>query len=153
MNKHIKGWEKEGLDETNWVKARTIGPGVTKDGAVNSTGWMLVPSSLPQMEMSMQRLAATRKAAGIQLPETFPKEKTKVTIPANIKATLLLDHGFLTNAYPTIQRSGGKNVSISMGYTEGLYIGKKEDLKGFRFFQKETAMKSMGKFLLAELTA
>jgi hypothetical protein len=84
------------------------------------------------MEMSMQRLATTRKAEGVQVPAGFPKEKTKVTIPANTKATILLDQGFLTNAYPTIQFSGGKHAGISMGYTEGLYIGKKEDLKGFR---------------------
>lgn len=52
MNKHVKGWDKPDYDDGKWVKARVIGPGVTKETAVNSTGWMLVPSPLPQMEMT-----------------------------------------------------------------------------------------------------
>jgi alpha-L-rhamnosidase len=38
MAKHVKGWENTNFDDSNWAKARTIGPGVTKDAAVNSTG-------------------------------------------------------------------------------------------------------------------
>ena len=132
MNKHVKGWDKPDYDDGKWVKARVIGPGVTKETAVNSTGWMLVPSPLPQMEMTTQRLSSVRKTEGVQVPAGFPATKTKVTIPANSKATILLDQGFLTNAYPTVVFSGGQNASMLMGYAEGLYIGKQEDLNGFR---------------------
>jgi alpha-L-rhamnosidase len=132
MNKHVKNWYQPDHDESKWVKARVIGPGVTKSTAVNSTGWMLVPSSLPQMEMTVQRLLSTRKAEGLQVPAGFPATKTKVTIPAHSEATLLLDQGFLTNAYPTLVFSGGHNASISMAYAEGLYIRKNENISGFR---------------------
>jgi hypothetical protein len=83
------------------------------------------------MEMTTQRLSSVRKTEGVQVPAGFPATKTKITIPPNSKATLLLDQGFLTNAYPTLVFSGGQNASMSMGYAEGLYIGKQEDLKGF----------------------
>ncbi|MCF0072748.1 alpha-rhamnosidase [Dyadobacter sp. CY261] len=132
MNAHVSGWEKAGYDDSKWVNARQIGPGVTKDAAVNSSGWMLVQSQIPQMEMAIERLAATRKAEGVQVPASFPATKTSVTIPANTKATILLDQGHLTNAYPTLEFSGGKDAGISIGYAEGLYVGKKEVLKSPR---------------------
>ncbi len=132
MTKHVKGWEKPEYDDSNWVKARVVAQGTPKNAAVNSTGWMLVPSPLPKMEMTMQRLASIRLAEGVEVPAGFPAIKTKVTIPANSRATLLLDQGFLTNAYPTLMFSGGRNASLSIGYAEGLYIGKKEALSGPR---------------------
>jgi alpha-L-rhamnosidase len=132
MSSHVSGWEKADYDDSKWVKARLIGPGLTKDAAVNSSGWMLVQSQIPQMEMNVQRLSATRKADGLQVPNSFPATKTNVTIPANSMATILVDQGFLTNAYPTLEFSGGKDAGISMGYSEGLYVGKKEVLKSPR---------------------
>lgn len=104
MNSHVSGWEKADYDDSKWVKARQIGPGVTKDAAVNSSGWMLVQSQIPQMEMTVQRLSVTRKSEGVQVPAGFPAAKKSIAIPANTKATILLDQGFLTNAlsYPGI---------------------------------------------------
>jgi alpha-L-rhamnosidase len=121
MAKHVKGWENTAFDDSAWAKARMIGPGVTKDAAVNSTGWMLVPSVLPPMEMTSQRLATTRQAEGVTVPAGFPATRTKVTIPANTSATILVDQGFLTNAYPTLVFSGGQQATLSMGYAEALY--------------------------------
>jgi alpha-L-rhamnosidase len=132
MSKHVKGWNAIGYDDSKWGKARAITTGTPKAAAVNSTGWMLVPSVIPQMEMTVQRLASTRKADGIQVPAGFPATKTKVNIPANTRATILLDQGFLTNAYPTLTFSGGRDAAISLGYTEGLYIYNNENLRGFR---------------------
>ncbi|WP_018618972.1 alpha-L-rhamnosidase C-terminal domain-containing protein [Spirosoma luteum] len=132
MSKHLKGWEKTAYDDSKWVSARQIGPGVTKDAAVNSSGWMLVPSPLPAMEMTTQRLATTRKATGVDVPAGFPATPAKVTIPANTTATILLDQGFLTNAYPTLQFSGGLGAGVSIGYSEGLYIRKNENVSGPR---------------------
>ena len=132
MNRYVKNWEKPSFDDTKWVRARVIKQGEPKELSVNSTGWMLVPSPLPQMEMSRQRLALTRKAEGVKIPEEFPSANAKVVIAPNSKATILLDQTFLTNAYPTLEFSGGKNASISMGYAEGLYIHQGEDLSGSR---------------------
>ena len=121
MRKHLKGWERNTFNDSNWVNARMIGAGTTKATAVNSTGWMLVPSPLPPMEMTRLRLTSTRKAEGVEVPTGFPATPTKVTIPANTKATILLDQGTLTNAYPTLMFSGGQEATLSMGYAEALY--------------------------------
>jgi hypothetical protein len=131
MKKHIKGWEKSEYDDTKWGKSRVIGPGIKKEFAVNSTGWMLVPSPLPQMEMTIQRLASVRRADGVKINSAFPSTKTQVTVPANTRATILVDQGYLTNAYPTLVFSGGKDAAVSMGYAEGLYIRKNENISGF----------------------
>ena len=64
MNKNISGWENINYDDGNWKTVRVIGPGLPKKAAINSSGWMLVPSSIPQMEMTMQRLVILRKAEG-----------------------------------------------------------------------------------------
>ena len=131
MNSYVRGWEKIDYNDSLWKVPRVLGTGLTKETAVNSRGWMLVPSPLPQMEMTMQRLVALRKAEGTKVPASFPAAKTSITIPANTQATLLLDQGFLTNAYPTVIFSGGKNSSISIGYAEALLTPKNEDLKGY----------------------
>jgi alpha-L-rhamnosidase len=152
MGKHIKGWEKKDFDDGKWVKPRAIGGGLTKDAAVNSSGWMLVPSPLPPMEMTVQRLSATRKAENVKVPSGFPSTKTKVTIPANTKAVVLLDQGFLTNAYPTLLFSQGRNASMAMAYAEGLYIRSNAGQSDFRManLTKENRNEVDGKFFIGK---
>ena len=82
---------------------------------------MLVPSPLPQMEMTQQRLAKIARVEGINVSPDFPATKKQINIPANTTATILLDQGVLTNAYPTLIFSKGKNAGISLAYAEGLY--------------------------------
>jgi hypothetical protein len=129
MKDNVKGWQQINYNDNNWKKASPIGNGLTKDAARDSRGWMLVPSPLPPMELTTQRLATLRKADGILVPAGFPANKTAVTIPANTTATLLLDQGFLTNTYPTLLFSKGKDAGISLSYAEALYIPRNEQLK------------------------
>jgi hypothetical protein len=51
-------------------------------------------------------------------------------IPANSKASFLLDQGFLTNAYPTLEFSKGKDASILIKYAEALFIPANSPLYG-----------------------
>ena len=129
MKENVKGWWQTDYNDSNWKKATTIGNGLTKDAARDSRGWMLVPSALPPMELTTQRLATLRKAEGVTVPAGFPLLNTAVTIPANTTATLLLDQGFLTNAYPTLLFSRGNDAGISLSYAEALYIPRNEQLK------------------------
>ena len=128
MQKHLKGWEKPDYNDQNWQPARTLFPGLTKQASVNATGWMLVPSPLPPMEMSMQRLASLRQASGVNAPPAFPRNKASLTVPAKSTATLILDQGYLTNAYPTLIFSKGKGAGISLSYAESMFIHRGEDL-------------------------
>jgi len=129
MNKYVKNFNSINYDDSKWTRAHTLMPGMPKEAAVNSTGWMLVPSSLPPMEAKVERLSVTRKAESVSVPSAFPKSNVKVSIPANTNATILLDQGYLTNAYPTLILSGGKGAAVAMGYAEGLYTVKKSTLR------------------------
>lgn len=123
MKKHIRGWQRATFDDTAWKKADlAVWSGGAPKGLRDAPGWMLVPSGLPQMEMTVQRLQSTREATGIDVPGSFPETSQPLTFPANTKATLLLDNGSLTNAYMTLQFSQGMDAVISLKYAEALYV-------------------------------
>jgi hypothetical protein len=138
MAAHQKEWEKISLRDSSWKAALPLFPGFPKRvmgqfGVINS--WLLVPSSLPQMELTQQRLLQVPKAEGITVPSSFPATKTPLTIPPKTNATLLLDQTFLTNAYPTLIFSGGKGGTISISYQEALFTkypekGNRNEIEG-----------------------
>lgn len=124
MKSHLKDWEKIGYNDNGWKQSQTIFAGVPKNmiGAYGSpNGWMLIPSGIPQMELKKERLLQLRKSDGVVIPASFPATQTAITVPANTVATLLLDQTFLTNAYPTMIFSGGRDAAISLGYAEALF--------------------------------
>ncbi len=158
MKLHPSGWQQPDFDDTKWQPASKISTGTPK-GLLSFDGdWMLVPSPIPARELVMQRLKVMRKATGVTLPSTFPAEKGSVTIPAHTKATILLDQTYLTDAYPTIAFSKGKDAGISMGYAEGLYIiepnskdwraqtkkGNRNEIEGKRFVGRRDSVISDG---------
>ena len=107
-----------------WLDARQGQAGEPKDvlSSNQGDGHNLVPSPLPQMERTPQRLASVRKAEGVKVPAGFLEGKASLTIPAGTKAELLLDNGALTNAYFNVRLTGGKGARLSLGYAESLYI-------------------------------
>lgn len=133
MNQSVKGWTAVDFDDSNWPLAANLFQGHLK-GSSDGLGWMLVPSSLPQMELTYQRLPVLRKATGITLPSTFPASKTAITIPADTTVSFLLDQTYLTNAYINLNFSRGRNAGISLRYAESLFddVKKYGDRKGNR---------------------
>lgn len=125
MNQTIKGWTNADFDDSAWPAAANLFQGKLK-GMSDGFGWMLVPSPLPQMEMTYQRITALRKASGMSIPSSFPATKAPVTIPANTTVTLLLDQTYLTNAYLTLKFSKGKDAGISLRYAESLFENSKK---------------------------
>jgi hypothetical protein len=110
--------------ETNWKNAREITKGVPKNiptSFASTTAWLLVPSTLPPMELTRQRMAAVRRVEGVVVPAGWPGQVIPLTIPAGTTATLLLDQSFLTNAYPTLLFSKGRHATLSLTYSEALY--------------------------------
>ncbi len=120
MNKAVMGWEKQNFNDSAWSNAAELFDGKLK-GAGDGFGWMLVPSILPQMERTYQRIPVLREAKGIKVPAGFPAMKTPVTIPAHSTIELLLDQTYETNAFITLLFSRGKNANISIGYAESLF--------------------------------
>ena len=77
QNQTPGNWKINNYDAANWKQAHALFNGLPK-GVFNYTlGWMLIPRQIPQMELTPQRLAATRSAEGISLPPNFPSQKTK----------------------------------------------------------------------------
>jgi alpha-L-rhamnosidase len=125
MSKTIRGFEMANYDDTAWKKPRTMYHGIPKGVfTFEPVTWMLVPSPLPQMDRTLQRMGSVRKSDGIKPPAGFPKTKSSITIPANTSATLLIDNEVLTNAYATLEFSDGKDAAMSIAYSEALYIPK-----------------------------
>ncbi len=158
MKLHPQQWQQADFDDTKWQQASKISDGTPKGQFTFIEGWMLVPSPIPAREVVMQRLKAMRRADGVTLPPGFPAEKGPVTIPAHTKATILLDQTYLTNAYPTILFSKGKDAGISVSYAEGLYViepnntnwraqsrkGNRNEIDGKRFVGRKDSIISDG---------
>jgi alpha-L-rhamnosidase len=125
LNKTIKNAVAASLDDSAWPAATNLDHGKPK-GMADAFGWMLVPSAIPQMERVYQRIPQVRKAVGVAVPQNFPAIKTALTIPANTTATLILDQTFLTNAYATLNFSGGKGAGISLTYAESMFDNLKK---------------------------
>lgn len=122
MNKTPHGWKEISFDDSGWSSAEQIFDGTPRGVYTNhSSGWMLVPSPIPPMEMKMERLEKVRETQGVDVPERFLSGDSPVTIPANSNATILLDQTHLTDAYPTIKFSGGRDAGIAIRYAETLY--------------------------------
>ena len=125
MNKMPDGWQKNNFNDDGWPNAVKVGwRGATPKGVVDIADWMLVPSTLPPMELRVQRFASVRRSEGLTIPNGFPSAKAALTIPANTQASFLLDQSFYTNAYPELDFSKGKNAGISLTYAEALFTEK-----------------------------
>jgi alpha-L-rhamnosidase len=62
-----------------------------------------------------------RKVSGVNIPTGIWNGKTKLAIPANTKASILVDFEIFTMGYPELTVSGGKNSKIQVKYAEALY--------------------------------
>jgi len=122
MNSFPSHWEELGYNDDNWKKAERIFHGVPKNAFDWSTGWMLVPRSIPLMEITQQRLQKIRMQSAVNIPEKFLQGYHAVTIGAHTKAHVLFDQSLLTTAFPVLQFSKGKNAQISLTYAEALFI-------------------------------
>ncbi|MDN3546929.1 alpha-L-rhamnosidase C-terminal domain-containing protein [Mucilaginibacter aquaedulcis] len=133
MNKAVSSdWTTINYNDDTWPQAFKVTDGKPK-GTAWGIDWALVPSTLPAREMTYQRLLKLRKATGVEVPQEFPEKKASFTIPANSTVSLLLDQTFETNAYITLNFSGGKGAGLSLGYAESLYEkGSKGVRKGNR---------------------
>ena len=130
MNAQVQGWESEQFDDSGWKQAVSLGQGVPKGVFIFDYRWMLVPSSIPPMELKTERLASVRRATGVKVPDGFPSRSIPLTIPPSTKTVLLIDNARLTNAYMNLRWRGGSGASIALVYTESLVDEK--GIKGDR---------------------
>ncbi|HYK44258.1 MAG TPA: alpha-L-rhamnosidase N-terminal domain-containing protein [Parafilimonas sp.] len=131
MNLWPSGWEESDLDDNTWKNAESIFRGVPKMAFDFSTGWMLVPRSIPMMEITTQRLEKIRMQTGTNIGENFLQGDHAVTIPAHATVHILFDQSFLTTAFPVLKFGKGKKADVSLTYAEALFINE-GDSKNWR---------------------
>lgn len=123
--KHPWGWQQPGFDDSGWIAPRVLGRGQPRGWGTDVDTW-LAPRTTPLMEETPERLARVVRTAGIVVTDDFPAGRTALYVPANTRATVLLDQGHLTNAFPQLTTSGGSGSTITMRYAEGLFDAKKQ---------------------------
>ncbi|TSJ44688.1 Bacterial alpha-L-rhamnosidase [Mucilaginibacter corticis] len=153
MHKETGDWRKIDFDDSKWTSAAQVLEAQPK-GKGDGFGWMLVQSPLPQMEMRYQRISTLRKVSGMEAPAGFPKTKGSVTIPAKSTVQFLLDQDTLTNAYITLNLSGGEGSTVKLRYAETLYDkdtgngrlkGNRNDVEGKDFLGRADSIIANGK--------
>lgn len=117
---HPWGWEAVDFDDHTWASARLLGHGLP-DGWGTDVSWWLAPRTIPSMEETPTRFPRVRRAQGVQPAPDFLAGKAPLTVPAHAKATVLLDQGFETNAFPQLTMSGGKGGRVMLTYAEALF--------------------------------
>lgn len=127
-NFYPAGWMNNSYDDASWKPALQLFNGLPKGVFFWSNGWMLVPRSIPQMEIKKERLQKIRSSGGLNAPVELLKGDHPFTVPANTKLSLLIDQGYLTTAYPVLKFSKGKNAIIRLSYAEGLYINEGDSI-------------------------
>ena len=153
LREEAQGWEISDYDDHLWKSASVLMEGmpVNKQGGYGTvSGWLLKPSGIPAMDLKIQRFFRLVQAEGINIPNGFPSSKAGVMIPAHTEAVLLLDQGFLCNAYPEILFSAGKQGAISLSYAESLFThypskGNRNETKDKTFIGRKDSLLSNGK--------
>lgn len=116
------GWETNDFDDRDWV-----------DAELGKQDYRMIPRQIPMMEHRSERLQAVRRTEGADLVnDRFLEGHAPLTIPAHSEVTLLLDRGELSNAYPELTLSGGKDGVVQMAYAESLMLAKMTLRKGDR---------------------
>lgn len=120
------GWETPGFDDSAWQKPRAAWFIAKPRGMGTDGNWALVPRQIPLMEEKPERLKKIRRGLALAKDTIFVTGKQPITIAANTQATLLFDQTYLTNAYPELMVSGGKDAVMTLTYAEAMVDGKQQ---------------------------
>jgi alpha-L-rhamnosidase len=114
------GWQSADFDDAAWGEVEPIVVAAPRGVRDTPSRWMLVPRRVPAMASGEERFTRVARADGITAPAAFLGGGTPLTIAPRTTATLLLDRGHLTTAYPEVVTSGGRGASITLTYAEAL---------------------------------
>ena len=152
MNQYPTDWRKPDFPDDHWKNAQVIMPGIPKSligGYGTVSGWLLIPSMIPPMELKNQRLVKLIRSMRFKYRTVFLELKQPFEIPAHTEVTIILDQGFLTNAYPEIIFSGGRGEQLSLSYAEALFTkypakGNRNETEGKIFIGRKDSIVSNG---------
>jgi alpha-L-rhamnosidase len=128
-NRYAWGFESENGNALAWKPAKQLWYSAKPRSYGTDGNWQLVPTSIPRPVEIDQEFNSERsgyiKSPGTSLAKSFPWN-----FPAKTKISLLLDQGMLTNAYPQLLLTSGKNAVITLTYAEAMTDAKR--VKGNR---------------------
>ncbi|MEP6684716.1 MAG: alpha-L-rhamnosidase N-terminal domain-containing protein [Parafilimonas sp.] len=148
MNKYPQQWMNPDFNDSTWQHAHELFVGVPKNVNHWSTGWMLVPRSIPMMELTQQRFQSIRQKNNVDADENFLQGSNAVTIPAHTTAHVLIDQSFETTAFPVLDFSNGKDADIQITYAEALYVNEADSIDWRRQNQKGNRNEIEGKHMI-----
>jgi alpha-L-rhamnosidase len=121
---HPWNWMQPEFDHSTWQQAKELDFGRPLNSFRewgSPSDHILFPRVIPPMEEMMQRFRKIRRSDIPDVPDHFIKGTKPLIIPAHSNIKILLDQEYLTNAYPVITFSGGKNSKIKFTYAESLF--------------------------------
>ena len=124
------GWQQPAFDDGGWTPVDEITIPAPRGIRDTPSRWFLVPRTIPHMEERQERFARVARADGTAPPAAFLAGSAGWTVPANTTATLLLDRGHLTTAYPELVTTGGRGARVSLTYAEALRAVRPDGRKG-----------------------
>ena len=102
---------------SSYKAASIVGTPALRYASDGATIWMLEPDPLPPMEYSATSFGKIVANHGAVISDG---SHLALTVGVNTHATILLDRGTLTTAYPELTVSGGKDAKIRVTYAEAL---------------------------------
>jgi hypothetical protein len=118
-NQHPWGWDQPGFAAPAWEAAQVLARAAPVKWGTD-IDHALAPRNLPLMEETPTRFAAVRRASGITVPAGFIRGEAPLRLPARSRATVLLDQGAETNAFPDLTLTGGAGSRVRLAYAEAL---------------------------------
>ena len=98
-------WNQSSVTKSKWEKASALEPAESRESVLQHNNWLLVPDSLPTMQMELQNGGRVVRTSIAPAPSGFPEKL--LTVAAHSKVSVLLDNASLTTAYPELEVSGG----------------------------------------------
>jgi len=118
------GWEQLSYDDRAWTAASGTGRGNAKNGSTEYRR-ALQPRTIPMPEVKPEPPMIIRRST-MQLSDKRFLDGKKLQIPKQTQVKILLDQGYLTNAFVEFNVSGGDGASIGLTYSESLYDEKRD---------------------------
>ena len=115
-------WQLPEKSTAKWVRPVLLGRGALREETDAPTNWQLEADPLPPMEYAEITSGKVVRSAGIREGAGFPAEP--IAIPAHTTASVLLDYGHLTTAYPSLTLAGGQSAKLRLTYAEALVDDK-----------------------------
>jgi hypothetical protein len=132
--KHPWGWDQPGFAARDWPPAEVLARAAPVKWGTD-IDHALAPRNLPLMEETPVRFASVRRASGVTVTPEFVRGQAPLRIAAHRRATVLLDHGVETNAFPDLTLSGGAGSRVRLAYAEALFDaagakGNRDEVEG-----------------------